>query len=57
MKQHFQSQNRPKTGYNKSYYNNYNKKQGYYKSKPQYNKTRNTNEKKKKKKKYRKHRN
>lgn len=44
MKQHFQSQNRPKTGYNKSYYNNYNKKQGYYKSKPQYNKTRNTNE-------------
>lgn len=44
MKQHFQSQNRPKTGYNKSYYNNYNKKQGYYKSKPQYNKIRNTNE-------------
>lgn len=44
MKQHFQSQNRPKTGYNKSYYNNYNKKQGYYKSKPQYKKTRKTNE-------------
>ena len=44
MKQHFQSQNRPKTGYNKSYYNNYNKKQGYYKSKPQYKKTRKTSE-------------